>query len=177
MQYRVLNGLFDPSYRTRSDLAKATGVTETTIARWMADCPAFLDEYRRRIERAGDDIVELSLSALKLAWKFYIDVLSDTSGKYSVDDRQKAARMVLEAHQPRTDAMNFNMVNMVNVSSSAPAPSGAAVIPSVRRLEALGLDEQAATKADAVELAEIINQLDAGAMQVIEGEIVEGGGT
>ncbi len=180
IQVRVLDACFDPRCATRTDVAHVANVSEKVITRWIAEHPLFRDEFFRRVQLRGDEIVSLQTEAIRLAWQFHIKVLRDETGKYTKEDQYRSAKAVMESSQPRIDAINqINIQQNVGASPGPMPGSEATTIASVRRLTATGMSEDDALRMDAQEMRLVIEQIAAGGLQVgsdenvLDGEVVD----
>lgn len=156
LMQRVLNNLFSPECNTRSDVAKMSGVSEATITRWLVEHDPFRAEYQRRMMANGDELSDLLVTGIRLSFKFIFEVLRDTSGKYSTDDKFRAAKQLWDLGRPKVDAL---MLQQVNVHGSQPAPQASGVVPSVQRFIDGGASEADAHRQDAHELRIILEQI------------------
>lgn len=172
IQLRVLDAMHDPRANTKADVAVLSGVQESTITRWMIGSSPFIEEYKRRIMYRGDEIGDLNITAVTLALKFHIGVLSDTKGKYTTEQKFESAKTILTINRPRIDAL-VQQVN-VNQSQTPTVVEGSGTIASVKRFTDAGMGEPQALRIDAGELALVLEQISAGALSerpaVIDGE-------
>ena len=167
LMVRVLNNCFNPDCNTRADVAKASGVAEHTITRWMVEHDPFRAEYQRRLSLAGDELIDLLNIAHRLTFKFYIEVLSDRTSKYTTDDKFRAAKALLDVGKPRIETLTLQQVN---VHGSQPAPQAPGVVPSVQRFIDAGASEPEAHRQDAAELRLILEQLMSNTFAVAKDE-------
>lgn len=156
LMQRVLNNCFNPDCNTRADVAKASGVDEKTITRWLVEHDPFRTEYQRRMMANGDELSDLLVVGIRLSFKFIFEVLRDTSGKYSTDDKFRAAKQIWDLGRPKVDAL---MLQQVNVHGSQPAQQAPGVVPSVQRFIDGGASEPEAHRQDARELRLILEQI------------------
>lgn len=170
VQLRTLDACFDPECSTRTDVAVKAGVGEKTITRWVATHPPFREEYYRRIHARGDEINELRDETIRLSWMFYLSVVRDTTGKYTTEDKFRAAKAAMDCGRAYINQINIQQ--NVGTPSVPASESGPTAIASVKRLVAAGLSEEEALQRDAQEMRLVIEQIAAGGLQVGTGEDV-----
>lgn len=91
-EHRVLAALVTEPTRARA--ARAAGLSERTLRRWLADRPGFAAEYRRQARSAAEVAVSGLLAAQGVALAALVGVLEDPAA--SAASRVRAARAVLE---------------------------------------------------------------------------------
>lgn len=170
--HRVLNNSFNPECSTRADVAVVSGVSEGTITRWLVEHEPFRIEYERRMTANGDQLVDLLTAATRLAFKFIMGVLRDTSGKHSTDEKFRAAKQIFDLGRPRIEALMLQQVN-VNAQPLTVGPPADGVIPSAQRFMDAGATEQQAHAQDAHELSLIMQQMMSGTFSLSPGSAPE----
>lgn len=172
--HRVLNNCFNPECSTRADVAALSGVGEATITRWIVEHGPFRAEYERRMMANGDELNDLLAAAIRLSFKFIFEVLRDTKGKYSTDDKFRAAKQIWDVGRPKVESLMLQQVN-VNAQPLTVGPPADGVIPSAQRFMDAGATEQQAHAQDAHELSLIMQQMMSGTFSLSPGTAPESG--
>ena len=151
IQARVLDALHSPQCSTIDEVAKLAHVGPETIRRWLDTHELFRNEYLRRVQVRGDEVAALAVEGVRLAQLFYIKVVKNEEGKYSVAEQMRAASALLEFTRRHDTLIN------INTSAPSPAPVVSATQiegqpPSVVRLQRAGMSQSEARQVEYQEL-------------------------